>query len=339
VRRIVAVYRGSTSGGYKAKWPDAIAEGINKHSEWQSKLIHGHNIDNTAEYSYAFNYQFENLSQLKKNSHILRRKLYEKHINDGKIFFMDGDILISYMHINPKNKELNDEMKETLQGLRYVRVPFTHVYEPKAKFFLEENWEDRWKKISENIGIKDLKPYTKTGDQILVVCNRGSEGYSGMGIPAYKFAIETIIELRKYTKRPIVIRLHRANANHRLRDIEQLQNFFNENKELCKDIKIQSKKTETGNYPELISEINKSYAVVTLASSAAGPAIIEGKPLFVKAKECFFYNWKSGDFSDIENPNLNINRDTFLQKYSYSHWNNIEMRDGIFWEHTKKYLW
>ena len=336
MKRIVAAYTNTTSKGYKQEWVKAIASGVNKHEDWQCKLIEGVSVDQQAEYSFAFNYQREPSSELTKGSHKLRRQLFEKH-TDGKIFCLDGDILISYLGLKPKSELLDNMQKQMENGVRYVRIPFTHVYEPKAKFFIKDQWEDRWQDIMNKKGITTVKDYEKSGDQILIVCNRGSEGYSGMGVPAWRYSIDTVTELRKHTKRPIVIRLHRANNIYRKIDIEQIENFIETHG--IQGVTIQSKKYaakySAGPYTDLIEEINKSYAVCTLASSAAGPALIEGKPVFVGAPECFFYNWRSGELSDIESPNYNIDRNSFFKKYSFAHWNYPEVRDGIFWENVK----
>jgi hypothetical protein len=66
---------------------------------------------------------------------------------------------------------------------------------------------ERWNTMKERLKIK-LKDYDKSGDQIYICCNRGSGGYSAFGQNAAQWAIETTQQLRQYTKRPIVIRLH-----------------------------------------------------------------------------------------------------------------------------------
>ena len=91
---------------------------------------------------------------------------------------------------------------------------------------------------------------------------------------------------------------------------------------------------DLGEYPDLIQTIKNSYAVVTYASSAAAPAIIEGRHLFVTSPTCFFYEDRSGELSDIEKPKQ-INRDNFFKRYTHSHWNILDLRNGDFWRHVK----
>jgi len=337
-KRTVAIYPDSTNKEYKRDWCKAFGEGVNKFSDkWEGRVINGNDfskIDHNAEFSFVFNYQFETLDQCRKTTHKFRRKVFEKHFNDGKVFTFDGDVLISYGDmISQQYSGLLDEMK---RGLRYVRIPMAHVYEPKAKFFIKDNYEERWEKIKKERLIQPQNYNLNIGDQILIVCNRGLEGYSGMGVPAWKFAIESLVELRKHTKRPITIRWHRATNGHRRTDNTELENFLVQNPQYRKDLNVQCR--SLGNFPKLIDEIKKSYAVVTLGSSAATPAIIEGKPLFVKAPECYFYKWRSGELSDIENPNINIDRVSFYKKYCFSHYNYIELRNGEYWKNVKDEL-
>ena len=85
------------------------------------------------------------------------------------------------------------------------------------------------------------------------------------------------------------------------------------------DITIQSK--ANGNYPDIVPVIKNAYAVCTWSSSSATPAICEGKPLYVKSKNCFFYNMNSGDIKDIENPGIKDNRDKWFANYAATHYN------------------
>ena len=60
---------------------------------------------------------------------------------------------------------------------------------------------------------------------------------------------------------------------------------------------------------------------VLWSSSSAAPAICEGKPLYIKSKNCFFYNMNSGDIKDIENPKIKDNRQEWFLNYAATHHN------------------
>jgi len=320
----VGVYLNTTTGGadyHKQIWVKAFAEGVNSVTPGLAEILERHTIDFDFDYSFSFAFQGEVYRENNKMS-LLRRALQEKHVEDGKIFFMDSDVLISYQGQHMQGNQ--SKKQETELGLRYVRVPYTHVHHPKAKHFYKDNWRQRWESIKTNKNIS-VKDYENIDGPILLVCNRGKEGYGGGGKPAHVWARETIEELRKYTKRNFIVRFHSANSNDKSGDVKEFEKFSGNN------IEIQNPGRA---YPNLLETIRRSYAVVTFASSAAAPAIIEGRHLFVTSPTCFFYEDRSGELSDIENPKQ-INRDNFFKRYSHSHWNILDLRSGDFWRHVK----
>jgi len=320
----VGVYLNTTTGGadyHKQIWVQAFAEGINSVTPGLAEVLERHSVSFDYDYSFCFSYQGEVFRPTNKMS-ILRRALQQKHLEDGKIFFMDSDVLISYQGTHASG--IQTKKQETEQGFRYVRVPYTHVHHPKAKHFYKDNWEQRWESIKTNKGIT-IKDYENTNGPILLVCNRGKEGYGGGGKPAHVWAKETIEELRNHTKRDFIVRFHSANSNDKSGDVREFLKYSFDNVEV---------QNPDRSYPNLLETIRRSYAVVTFASSAAAPAIIEGRHLFVTSPTCFFYEDRSGELSDIENPQR-INRDWFFKRYSHSHWNILDLRSGDFWRHVK----
>lgn len=328
----IGVYLNTTTGGvdyHKQLWVKAFAEGVNKHNpDYSATLIEEHEPLLDYEYSFCFSYQSESYRRTNKMS-LLRRALQEKHIEDGKIFFMDSDVLISYQGEHASGTRTKTQ--ETEKGLRYVRLPYSHVHHPRAKHFYKDNWRDRWESIKKNKQLT-IKNYEHVDGPILLVCNRGSEGYGGGGKPAHEWARETIEELSKHTKRNFIVRFHKANTNDKSEDVRKLTQWSSNDSNFNNgriDIHNPDRK-----YPDLLESIKSSYAVVTFASSAAAPAIIEGRHLFVTSPTCFFYEDRSGELSDIEKPKQ-INRDNFFKRYSHSHWNLLDLRSGDFWRHVK----
>ena len=320
----VGVYLNTTTGGadyHKQIWVKAFAEGINSVTPGLAEILERHTIDFDFDYSFSFAYQGEVYRENNKMS-LLRRALQEKHLEDGKIFFMDSDVLISYQGQHMQGNQ--SKKQETELGLRYVRVPYTHVHHPKAKHFYKDNWRQRWESIKTNKNIT-VRDYENIDGPILLVCNRGKEGYGGGGKPAHIWAKETIEELSKHTKRNFIVRFHSANSNDKSGNVREFLKYSFDN------VEIQNPDRE---YPNLLETIRRSYAVVTFASSAAAPAIIEGRHLFVTSPTCFFYEDRSGELSDIENPKQ-IDRDNFYKRYSHSHWNILDLRSGDFWRHVK----
>ena len=328
----IGVYLNTTTGGvdyHKQIWVKAFAEGINTFNpEHSGTLLEQNEPVADYEYSFSFAYQGEVYKPTNKMS-LLRRALQARHVEDGKIFFMDSDVLISYQSEHMSGSQAKKE--ETEQGLRYVRLPYSHVHHPKAKHFYKNAWVSRWESIKKNKNMT-VRDYENTDGPILLVCNRGKEGYGGGGKLAHIWARETIEELSKYTDRKFIIRFHKANLHDKNEDVKNLISWSSN------DSRFNSGRIDIHNpdrtYPNLLESIRNSYAVVTFASSAAAPAIIEGRHLFVTSPTCFFYEDRSGELSDIENPK-NIDRNNFFKRYSHSHWNILDLRSGDFWRHVK----
>ena len=84
--------------------------------------------------------------------------------------------------------------------------------------------------------------------------------------------------------------------------------------------------------------IKNAYAVCTWSSSSATPAICEGKPLYVKSKNCFFYDMNSGNISDIESPNIKDNRQKWYANYAATHYNIKDLNTGYYFGKVKNLI-
>ena len=140
-------------------------------------------------------------------------------------------------------------------------------------------------------------------------------------------------EIRRYSKRPIIVRFHRALSGTQQKDFDRLTNYIGDRK----DITIQSK--ANNNYPDIVPVIKNAYAVCTWSSSSATPAICEGKPLYVKSKNCFFYDMNSGDIKDIEEPNIKDKRDKWFANYAATHYNLKDLNTGYYFGKVKNLIW
>ena len=330
-KKISVYLHTTTDSTYKSMWMRAFHKGVSYHNDWESIFVQDNDIIDT-EYAFCFAYQVQ--GDVKASDTSLRRRCIEKWEPTGKIFYLDSDILISYDGFELAKKTIETM---TTQGNRYVRFPYSGIYANKANYFFDKiNKNDllsRWEEIKNKKNIQ-VKPYDKTGEYILITCNRGEEGYSAEKLNASTFAINTIEELKKYTNRPIIVRYHRANSKQQEKDIETLGNWLRNNNII--NVTIQSK--HLNNYPDNIDVIKNSYAVITYSSSSAAPAIVEGKPLYVKSKNCYFYDMNCGDFKDIENPINLPDRDKWFLKYAGTHYNLQDVENGYFFGLIKNYI-
>ena len=328
--KTIAVYANTCAlGSYKELWPKAFYRGLLKHSEWQSTYVTDSQLTD-AEYAWCFSYQVKGDVKQSDNSH--RRQIIDKYEPTGKIFYLDSDILISY-----DGFELDKEKIKlmTVQNKRWTRLPYCNIYANKGAKYFENQFMDqaisRWDKIKQAKKIV-VKPYDGKGDYILITCNRGTEGYSAEKKNAAEYAIETIEEIRQYSKRPIIVRLHRIISDTQEQDFKVLSKYIEDKQ----DITIQSKAND--NYPDIIPVIQNAYAVCTWSSSSAAPAICEGKPLYIKSTNCHFNLMNGGHLKNIEYPKPKIDRDIWFAAYAASHFSLKDLSSGYFWGKVKNLI-
>jgi hypothetical protein len=247
--KTIDVYSKTTAkGGFKYDLMKAFYDGVNKinDSEWRARLIEDYKVSD-GNYAFCFNYQRD--VPRSRPGLDLRKNIIKRYEPPCRIFYYDSNVLVSYEKV--KHHPLTS----------YVRIAFGNVYPDKAKYFNHYPSPDRWNIMKERLKI-NVKDYDKSGDQIYICCNRGSGGYSAFGQNAAQWAIETTQILRQHTKRPIVIRLHSGQGYPTYNeDVKRLYDFAKGKK----DITIHS---PDNNYPSLLDEVRKSYAVVVFTSSS-----------------------------------------------------------------------
>ena len=322
--KLAVYYNTTVKYGFKMELMQAFAKPI---EDSGVRVRHfrgpdGFAVSDDFTHALIFNYQRWVPGQQRQKERLqLRVDVWEKYKTSGNIWMFDNDVL------NGVDAHLNHNYHYDVKN-SYVRVAYKDIYPGKAEYFNENCPPDRWNRMAKIKRI-DVKDYDLKGDFIYICCNRGSSGYSGRGVNAAQWAIETVEELRKHTDRPIKIRQHSSKSY-----AEHLPDY-NRLKEFCERQKNVSLHSPLGEYPGLVGEIKKAYAVVIFTSTAGGPAIVEGKPLFICNKHCYYLPMKAGELSDIEKPNISIDRQQFLNNLGYSHWRLPELKDGEYWERVK----
>jgi len=315
----IGVYTSTTTAhGYKADLVKAFAKGVNEVNDnnWKADIVPDTEVKEGYSHVFCFNYQRKYPKKIERAGLHLRKKLIERYEPPGKIWYFDSNVLVSY-----------EKMKKHLHG-SFVRIAYGKVYPNETNYFNENPKPDKWENMKKTCGI-DVKPYTKTGRKIYITCNRGSGGYSGHGVNAADWAIETAKTLRQHTDRYIVVRTHSGMGYPTAEDdVKKLYSAKNE----INNFDVHSPKN---NYPDLIKEIQDSYAVVVFTSSSGAPAIIEGKALFVTHPTGYLTPMNAGKLKDIENPNYDLDRDKFLHGLGESHWTLHQIEKG---DYFRKFL-
>jgi len=321
-RPSLAIYTTTTVDfGYKQSLLNVFGVPLQKDPDIE-KVIY-HNTPNMIDTTHSLIFNFQNPDSRKEVKPLrpgldLRISVFDKHKDDGRIWMYDSDVLVAY-------SKQHQDPKET-----YVRIAYGQIYPNVARYFNQKSDSKRWDRIAHERGIT-LKEYDGKGDHIYICCNRGSAGYSGLGVNAADWAIETALELRKHTDRSIIIRQHKSSGYPQyMADYQKLSEFASGNHK----IQIHSPKF---NFPDLLDQIKKSYAVVVFTSSAGAPAIIEGKPLFVCNETSYLAPMNCGKLNMINKPEM-PDRQQWLNDLGYSHWNLNEIKNGEYWIRVRKQI-
>ena len=189
----------------------------------------------------------------------------------------------------------------------------------EADFANENVSEERWKKF--NI---ELKPWTHTGEEIIICGQHRNSHQWRNNPPMQKWFEQQIIEIRKYSDRPIVIRPHP-------RDHINIDTTKFKNVKVIAPIKNQN--TDDTNFNEILKN---AWAVVNHSSNPAMQSVFNGVPVFV-SEASLSYDVGNSTLANINNPNR-PGRWTWANKLAYTEWWPTEIAQGKPWERIKKRL-
>ena len=179
---------------------------------------------------------------------------------------------------------------------------------------------ERWKKF--NI---ELKPWNQTGENI-IVCGQHSNSHQWRkNPPMSKWFDQQVIEIRKYTDRPITIRPH--PRNHVAIDVSKY-----------KDVKIVGPRRDNNTYDDtdLTERLKSAWALVSYSSNPAITAAMHGIPVYV-SEASLSYGVGNTSFENINNPSM-PNRQKWANELSYTEWWTEEIEQGHPWKRIKKRL-
>lgn len=200
----------------------------------------------------------------------------------------------------------------------YLRYSFDGVFPTTGYYFTEQVDTTRWQKISAMLGLQ-LKPYRKTGNHILVCCQRNG-GWSMHGMPVQNWLDQTIKQIQMFTDRPIVVRPHPGDKKWR--------NYLILNK--YKNVTLSTQ--------HITQDLQNAWATVLHNSSPAVASAIEGVPVFLTDPQVS----QAAEVSDtnlkrLEDPKM-FDRQTWIEKLSMCHWNFEELKSGEAWQFFRKFI-
>jgi len=207
----------------------------------------------------------------------------------------------------------------------YLRYSFDGVFRNTGQYFDNNPDPKRWQQISNDTGIKIEN--TKTDGRHILICAQRDKGWSMGKLQLDLWLVNTCVEIRKYTDRPIIVRLHPKDneTNRRANNISRSLAQF-------KGVGL------SRNRDSIEKDLVGCYAVVNHNSSSIVGPIIQGYHAFITdniTSQCA--EVAHTGFENIENPGV-FDRQKWLERISMCHWKFSELEDGTAWKHMRQYV-
>ena len=198
----------------------------------------------------------------------------------------------------------------------------------QARWGFEFIQGDRSKKVFERNGYTTNINWNNTGEYILICIQKVGDA-SLRGADIFDWTYRTVEEIRKYTKRKIIIRphpLYRKNLKH-----EEL-------KETVKQfvaVEWQDNDLTKNTWIPITEQIKNAWCVVTFSSGAGIDAVLNGIPTIACDPGSMVSELTSHSLNRIESPYCGDIK-TWANKIAYCQWNIDEFESGECWQHVRK---
>lgn len=205
-------------------------------------------------------------------------------------------------------------------SLHYLRYSFDGVFPTTGFYFDRDIDPTRWQQISKDLNL-ELKPWRSNGNHILL-CLQRNGGWSMQGLNSVAWMDQTIMNIRKYSNRPIIIRTHPGD------------------KKTKGILKIKHRNVFLSTKEKLTDDLIGAWATVVYNSSPSVASAIEGVPVFLtdpQPRNSQSFDIANTDISNIENPTL-LDRQQWVEKISMCHWKFDELKSGAAWNFFKRYI-
>lgn len=249
-----------------------------------------------------------------------------------KFYQSDKHKIYEYI-LKTKKPFLVQESASFRDYIEYSRLGW-YSYKWTEGLFGNENCpRDRWTKFENSTGIK-FKDWHSPGSAIIIMGQKEGDSSLIKLYEKYKtfydWVEEIIIEVRKYSNRPIIIRPHPRNLGHGVKFATAISKKF---KDITVNTTVKSNGIAGGD--NLIQDLKNAYCVITYNSLSAVEAITYGIPTFALDDGSMIWPIAHKDLSTIEKLNYNIDITQWQNDIAYCQWTGKEHASGESWAHLK----
>lgn len=201
---------------------------------------------------------------------------------------------------------------------KFLRYSLDGVFYNTNNYANRNSNSSKWDLIKQTFPQLELKPWRQNGNHILL-CLQRDGGWSMKGADLKQWAYNTILTIRQFSNRPIVVRPHPKSPG----DITTLLSLPN--------VKSSIQGTT------LEQDLSGAWAGVFYNSSSSVASVLAGIPVFAHDSDCVVWNVANENLSKIENP-IMPERTQWLYDLSACHWNDQESLQGLIYNKFLNYL-
>jgi len=250
---------------------------------------------------------------------------------------LDAGFVLGYTLENNFRKKIIDQLKHKNVPSIFVDSNILHyarpehewhrysvnsVYPNDGVYFFNAIDMNKWDMYSKWHNVK-LKSWRTTGDHILIFCQR-PKGWNMFNDNQELWLDKTIGTIRRYSKRPIVVRMHPGDGSKQ-KHIDKIKKNHRNNVYISEKENIRD-------------DLKNCWCTVGYNSTPNVVAAIEGIPGYIEDP---IHSWASdiafSDLNKIENPPM-PDRSEWIHKIANIHWSNDEVKSGKLWSAIKSYI-
>jgi hypothetical protein len=207
----------------------------------------------------------------------------------------------------------------------YLRYSIGGPFYDRAEYANTASSNHKWLEISQQLNIQ-LKPQRALEHGNILIGMQRDGGFAMKTLAPLTWLRDKIIQLRKYTDRPIVIRPH--PGQYEMSDFAE----FSTKTAIRQNIRVIDPSKS-----RLIDDLQHAHSAIFFNSSASVAAVCEGVPVFVDDVSCVAWQVANKDISKIEKPDQ-FERDQWIWDLAAAHWSDQDGASGRIYQKFLNYL-
>ena len=208
----------------------------------------------------------------------------------------------------------------------WLRYSYDGIFANTGEYCDHKPTPERWNQVQSSCRVQ-LQPWRQSGQHVLL-CLQRDGGWSMAGWDVIDWALKNIIEIRKYSDRPIRIRPHPGDKKAR--------QYCERIMKLCQGRGLKGLGISNDKH-SLLDDFTDCWVVVNHNSSPGVAAAIQGIPVILTDPDrSQARDVATVGINQIENP-LIPDREAWAQRISQFHWSHEELRSGACWAHMREW--